>query len=373
MIVLLQNYKKTRRKPNIICIFAVHMAKERIEYIDAMRGFTMILVIYSHVCVFCFKEYLMAFNDTLFLFRMPCFFFISGWLFYKIGQVWNGKTVKQVVCNKFMVQVVPTFIFLALHERGQFFHQLGAVKGGYWFTFSLFIFFVIYILSSLVFRWSKYKDQWMLLVALLISLAASWYDVHYSKISSQLGWARSLLGFIGFMTWRYYLFFLMGTLVKKYFENFLQLTNRRGVFFVVVFTFFIIALSSRTEYWPWVYTRFALSGICGVVLVFTFFRKYSMWFTKERFLGRCLQYVGTRTLDIYLLHFFFLPESLLLYNRQILTYDNKMLEVGVVMGESLIVLVACLIASSIIRLSPFMAHYLFGVRQKSELCSEKVK
>ena len=340
------------------------MVKERIEYIDAMRGFTMIFVIYSHVCVFCFKEYLIAFNDILFLLRMPCFFFISGWLFYKIGRVWNRQTVKQVVCNKFMVQVVPTFIFLALHERSRFFHQLGAVKGGYWFTISLFIFFIIYILSSLAFRRSKHKDWWMLLGALLISLTASWYDVHYSRISNQLGWVRLFLGFIGFMTWRYYLFFLLGTLVKKHFDNFLLLTDHRGMFPFVVISFFVIALLPRTEYWFWVYIRFALSGICGMILVFTFFRKFASWFTKERFWGRSLQYIGTRTLDIYLLHFFFLPESMLFYNRKILTYDNKILEVGVVMGESLIVLVACLIASYFIRLSPFFAHYLFGVQRK---------
>ena len=162
------------------------MAKKRIEYIDAMRGFTMILVIYSHVCVFCFKDYFMAFNDVLFLLRMPCFFFISGWLFYKATRVWDQSTVKQVISNKFMVQIVPTFIFLALHERTNFFHQLGAVKGGYWFTFALFIYFVIYILSSLAFRRCKHRDLWMLLIALFISMSASWYDVHYQQISRQL-------------------------------------------------------------------------------------------------------------------------------------------------------------------------------------------
>ena len=205
------------------------MAKKRIEYIDAMRGFTMILVIYSHVCVFCFKDYFMAFNDVLFLLRMPCFFFISGWLFYKATRIWDQSTVKQVMSNKFMVQIVPTFIFLALHERTNFFHQLGAVKGGYWFTFALFIYFVIYILSSLAFRRCKHRDLWMLLIALFISMAASWYDVHYQQISCQLGWGRYALGFLSFMTWRYYLFFFLGTLVKKNFDKFLEWTDRREV------------------------------------------------------------------------------------------------------------------------------------------------
>ena len=100
-----------------------------------------------------------------------------------------------------------------------------------------------------------------------------------------------------------------------------------------------------------------------MVMVFTFFRYFASWFTKERVLGRGLQYVGTRTLDIYLLHFFFLPESMLLYNRQLLDYDSKWLEVSVVMGEALVVLACCLMASYIIRLSPFLAKYLFGVKK----------
>ena len=340
------------------------MAKERIQYIDAMRGFTMILVIYSHVCIFCFGENFIAFNDVLFLLRLPCFFMISGWLFYNATRVWDKTTVRQVIRNKFMVQIVPTFIFLALHERANFFHQLGAFKGGYWFTFALFIFFCLYILSSLAFRHSRHTDRWMLLTALVISSSASWYDVYYSRVAGNLGWGRDILGFLSFVTWRYYLFFFLGTRVKKYFNQFLEWTNRREVFFIVIVLFALMASLPRTDYWCWVYTRFALSGICGMVMVFTFFRYFASWFTKERILGRSLQYVGTRTLDIYLLHFFFLPESLLSYNRQLLTYNSKWGEIGVVMGEALVVLACCLMVSYILRLSPFLAKYLFGIQKK---------
>ena len=354
---MLQRYEK-------FCTFAIIMAKERIQYIDAMRGFTMILVIYSHVCVFCFKEYFMAFNNVLFLLRMPCFFMISGWLFYKATRVWDSVTVKQVVRNKFMVQIIPTFIFLALHERADFFHQLGAFKGGYWFTFALFVYFCLYILSSLLFQRTKYKDVWMFLVALVISVVAFWYDINYHRMGHQLGWGRELLGFIGFVTWRYYLFFYLGTVIKKYFNRFLRMTDSTVVILVIVGLFGVIACSPRFDDMFPAYMRFVVSGICGMVMVFTFFRKFASLFMKERMLGRSLQYIGTRTLDIYLLHFFFLPESMLLYNRQLLNYGNKFLEVAVVMGEALLVLAACLVASYVIRLSPFLGKYLFGVKDK---------
>lgn len=37
---------------------------KRIGYIDAMRGFTMILVVYSHVCGFCLGDRQMALNNA---------------------------------------------------------------------------------------------------------------------------------------------------------------------------------------------------------------------------------------------------------------------------------------------------------------------
>lgn len=54
------------------------MTKQRIEYLDAMRGFCMILVVYSHLGntntpdLFC--------NNVFLTFRMPLFFF-SEWIF----------------------------------------------------------------------------------------------------------------------------------------------------------------------------------------------------------------------------------------------------------------------------------------------------
>lgn len=80
-----------------------NLKKGRIEYIDAMRGFTMILVVYSHICNYCLGDKWMGFNDIFFLFRLPCFFFISGWLFgtYQAG---DSNSTMRVIKDKFMVQ-----------------------------------------------------------------------------------------------------------------------------------------------------------------------------------------------------------------------------------------------------------------------------
>ena len=67
-------------------------AGNRVEYIDALRGMTMILVVYSHVALWCFDNLNMAYNDVFMKFRMPTFFFISGWVFFKVDRIWNNDT-----------------------------------------------------------------------------------------------------------------------------------------------------------------------------------------------------------------------------------------------------------------------------------------
>ena len=336
------------------------MDNARIGYIDAMRGTTMVLVVFSHICAYCLGSRHLGFNDIFFLFRLPCFFFISGWLFYKAGRVWDADTIKAVVKKKFMVHIVPTFIFLLLLAPPPlFFTRLGAVKGGYWFTFALFEFFLLYILSI------RFWRKGSMAIAVLLSVAAFCYDVLYNRYFSSMGLLTKALGFLSFMTWRYYLFFFLGTLAKKHFDTFLRWTSHWWVVGGVVAGFAGIALSSSSGSIPLGYLVFAFGGILGMVMVFCLFRAHASFFSKEHAIGRCLQFVGTRTLDIYLLHYFFLPRFLLPWGKQLQAYNSPVLEFAVALILALAVTSLCLLASHVIRLSPFLAHYLFGVQRKS--------
>ena len=332
------------------------MATKRIEYIDAMRGFTMILVVYSHICHFCLGDSLLGYNGTFFLFRLPCFFFISGWLFEPVSQ----RPFRQIVHKKFMVQIVPTFIFLLiLAPPPEFFHQLGAVKGGYWFTFVLFEFFILYMLAVRLGR------RWMPWVVLVITISSFCYARYYNALETSakgvLVWIINLLGFMSVTLWRYFLFFCIGAWMRRHFDAFVKWTNKPAVILMITVVFFVIASTPHIDNLWYEILRFYLGGITGMWMVFTFFRLSASWLQKIH-LSKPLQYVGTRTLDIYLLHFFFLPRFLMPYADQLKAYDSHALEFLVIMGVSLIVLALTLLASYIIRLSPFLGHYLFGVK-----------
>ena len=238
------------------------MGKQRIAYIDAMRGFTMILVVFSHVCSMCFGDKSMGYNDVFYLFRMPCFFFISGWLF----NPFKG-TFSSVAKHKFMVQIIPTVIFLLLlAPPPMFFSKLGATKGGYWFTFVLFEYFIISMLSS------RYLKKWGLLLAIVISVSSYFYDAYYNRYFSQLSWFTDVVGFLSFKTWRFYLFFYLGILIKRHFDGFLRLTNKRYVLVAVIACFAVMVYLPHSEYVAISYLIFAIAGISGTIMVFTIFR-----------------------------------------------------------------------------------------------------
>ena len=335
------------------------MAKQRIEYIDAMRGFTMILVVFAHVCHFCFGDSRMGYNAVFILFRLPCFFMISGWLFESVAM----RPFKEVVKHKAMVQLLPTFIFLLLlAPPPEFFHQLGTLKGGYWFTFALFEYFILYMV---IIRISK---NWSFLFAIAITIATYVYARYFDSIrSSAEGYQLWIIDFGGFMsvtTWRLFIFFYLGAWVKRHFDSFIQWTIKPVVVAFITITFFLIASTSHHDNLLFEMFRFYGGGITGMVMVFTFFRLSASWLQKIH-ISKQLQYVGTRTLDIYLLHYFFLPRFLMSYTSTLKVYDSQFLEFLVILAVSLVVLILSLGASYVIRLSPFLAHYLFGVKATS--------
>ena len=121
--------------------------KQRIEYLDAMRGFTMILVVFSHIllCTFQMPEASgFSFNDIFVTFRMPLFYFLSGFLMFKPDRFKNLNGTIDFIKKKFVVQIIPTVIF-SLVFCLVFAKTYGGLlndtaKHGFWFTYTLFFY-----------------------------------------------------------------------------------------------------------------------------------------------------------------------------------------------------------------------------------------
>ena len=339
-------------------------SSKRIEYIDALRGFTMILVVLYHVSGYCagIVGDVPNYHHYLQQIRMPLFFLISGFVMYKVDTVWNLKYIVDFLRKKFVVQILSTFLFFTLYI-----HFMGAdfiisvrdlFKRGYWFTYILFLYYIFYsIIRSLC---QRDKDF------IIIAVAVFFYIINWPPLFNAIPLSDSIKAILSMPFWYYFCFFLLGTLLKKRFVFIQSLLDKWILITLCILVYFLLNIYQDVipSNGPigvivgWVKT------ITGMVIVFTFFRKNQSSFTKEKILGRSLQYIGRRTLDVYLLHYFFIPYNLGKIVRIFKDYPMPAVEFAFSLVIALIIIAFCLLIGNVVRLSPTLAHLLFGVKKK---------
>lgn len=336
--------------------------KNRIEYIDAMRGFTMILVVFGHILSYGYGGFPnVTFQNIFVLFRMPLFFFVSGFVFYKSTRTWTFQETGSFLKQKFLVQIIPTSIFLFINcwiFNSSFYEAItNSHKGGYWFTITLFEFFLTYSLISLL---KIKKNEWI-----LFTIALFYILIGLGPVRLYLERIGLDYGILSIIQLRYFIYFLFGIFIRKHFEDFISVLDNKYYSAIIIVSFFLLGLAINKEEWSHD-IRGGLAGIAGllgIMTVFGFFKRYQHSFLKEKRMGCYLQYIGRRTLDIYLLHYFFIPRNLHFMNHWFNEYANPSLEFLISLLLSIWVIILCLIVSNILRASDFLANILFGVKK----------
>ncbi len=344
---------------------------KRIEFIDAMRGFTMILVVLCHVAGFCLgiENDIPSIHPFLYEFRMPTFFFISGFVLYKADQIWSAKNVLLFLKKKFPVQIITTIIFFStfLYVNGISLTEgvFNESKHGYWFTYTLFLYFVAYTISQYFFQLlnlsGRIKDILTISLGLVFYLLFSVDSIFYAlPINSQFK------DFLSMHHWGYYLFFTIGTLFKKHFTTIQYLLDEKPVILTSLIVFFILNIFRPRMMSSHINIFNLLTAISGIVLLFSFFRKHETIFSKEKMIGKSLQLIGRKTLDIYLLHYFLLPLNLYAHTAFLRETPMPLIELIISLLISLGIICGCLLISAILRMSPCTAYYLFGVKKTKQ-------
>ena len=332
-----------------------------------MRGFTMILVVVSHVLGSYHCDAINSYTTLFKCFRMPLFFFISGWVLYKKDVIWDCPFLKSFLKKKFLVQIIPTAIFMSvvLLRRSEItWKSFDYFKSGYWFTIALFEYFVIYSFfraTSRLIQKNRYEDQIVLLSGLLI------YLLYYCLLVSDedTSTKAKIINYIGIQQWCYYIFFCIGTLVKKYYNSFVELSDQHFIITIVLILFFCISIFFNQLSIPlWNTIKFLTLGTTGIFIVLTFFRRNEANFKNDHKIGFGLQYIGRRTLDIYLLHYFFLPGDLSSLGAFLERNGSPVVEFVISLLLASITISICLVVSNVLRMSPFLATYLFGANVK---------
>lgn len=333
---------------------------KHIDYIDAMRGVAMLLVVYYHIingalfidsefCNFCVR------------FRMPLFFFISGFLSYTT--IFTADLLKRRSYNRFFGQLLPTivfcfiYIFISGHSiESVFFDQ---TKLGYWFTIAMFEVYIIYAFVSFILakRHVSNKIKCIVFIALIVfsHLCMSLITRYAPDIFQNKLWTLTSIG-QGLVYFKYFLF---GVLCKMCNRQFFALIDSKiGVSLLMIL--FVILLFVETP------ISLALQGFLGATIVFTLFRYYNHIFSKESFVGRNLIFIGKQTLEIYLIHF------ILLFGIQGLNQnddfiklisENSILEVRFVSILSFLLICLSIIIASVFKISPILHSLLFGFKK----------
>ena len=341
-------------------------AKKRIGYIDAMRGFTIMLVVLQHVVSICYEpEELHTAYQSLQQVRMPLFFLISGFLFFKTDKVWNPAGVAGFLKKKVTVQILSPTIFMLLYflYMGIGFKEgiLNKSKCGYWFTYTLFQFFIIFITTQVIFRLLKLKDKYydtaILLSGFLVCIISLESTHEYSF------WNRNLTYFLGTGKWDLYIFFVIGTVVKKYFTDFEKLLKNKLT--LLLCALLLIVININRDYLINLIDYYVLQFACGtisILFLFSIFRNLENQLSQERRAGKIMQFIGCRTLDIYLIHFFLVYSE---FGRSIIDIElsNNILQIIYIIFITTITVALALFISSILRLNTTVGNFLFGSKK----------
>lgn len=367
-----KNFTPTRKKMNQTNIggqkscqdLPIKSNSKRIEYIDALRGFTIILVIYAHVYYVWRNSPIgnssFDFNHIFVSFRMPLFFFISGFVLFKENIFRTKQSVSSFLTKKAKVQILPTLFFLVIYmyifQKGTMEIIGSPFKGGYWFTLILFAYFYMYSIGDYLLSVLRFNTKQRLMVLFATSLIIYVLCTNPVLVGGRMAHILSLSQF------RYFCFFVFGTIVKFQYDKVKDLFKNNYVSTSIVLGFLISTLIAETvrinSEWVMQTLKF-IQSYCGVLLVFMFFEKNQNWCSKDTKIGNWLQYVGKRILDIYLIHYFFLPSHWSFID------GNPTLNFFICLFMAILVLIMSIVTSNLLRCSDFLTEWLFGRKKKS--------
>ena len=346
---------------------------KRIGYIDALRGLTMILVVFSHIYI----PNTTPLNQFLINIRMPLFFFISGFLSFRIVQSWSGNETLSRLRSKVRTMIIPALtvglIYTAIY-RGELYLYFFThpTHKGYWFTLALFNMLLIYYVA----RWLQERrnkttlpqfTRRLHIIALILLMVCSDMSI--------LGDADEILTLS--FTFRYLHFFVFGLVCscnREWFEGIFSKSIKMGVIVLGLFLLSWVVIWGKCNI-DIVLTYIdaktfnivkailvAIIGYCGIITIFGFFRHFGEFFSENKFIGKPLQFVGRNTLDVYLIHYFLLLNMPTFLYPYIAGTDNVLISLVVGVSVAAIIVAVSLLISRVLRLSDHVAYYILGAR-----------
>jgi fucose 4-O-acetylase-like acetyltransferase len=190
--------------------------KQRLDYIDQIKGIAIILVVIGHIIQFNFEK---GHTNSVFMiiysFHMPLFFFISGYIGFKTVKVDDFKSFKVALVKKMISLVIPLIIWSLLVDIFFFSSEWNSItingmlntllNPNLWFLKVLFEIYVLYLFFTWVSSiYNKKNKLWLdLFFFIFVLIMASFYSYICNKgLFSTLFLSSS--------------FFFLGVFISKY-------------------------------------------------------------------------------------------------------------------------------------------------------------
>lgn len=337
----------------------------RLGYIDAIRGFAMLLVVYGHVNFFSFKitPYIGEITEAI---QMPLFFFISGYVAYKADSKYSAELVLVKLWDRFKMMIIPAIVmglsytYLVLGRTAYDF-SFEIMKYGYWFTFSLF---TMNVISLLIFWITQNKNRLTLIWILVITSVILWC-LKYLCINNNIFIFLDKTTCL-WHTLTHFPFFILGVIISMYRSEYERVVSASGAINTLLIIFFATAFLLMPQISA-LDIDLPLGGVLGLVIGFSgslivLNLSLSHKDYVESGVGRFFQFVGRRSLEIYLLHYFLLPD--LTYAAEYMDTSSTIIGLSISVLVSMLIIAACLMIGNVIRLSPFLSSVLLGVKIK---------
>lgn len=279
------------------------MQNHRLKYFDALRGVAIILVVFSHFVVYDIsfsKPSLINHINNFFLsFRMPLFFFISGFFVY--SSKYNLHLLKKRCFNRICSQIYPTIILgsiccVCFFNSDFSFLYTREAKLGFWFTIVVAeMFFIVVPLLMLLGSNTWFAKQKHSLTICIYSIVII-LVVKTIKIFSPIS-IVNLFGLNYILC--YFIYFVIGILFRVNYNNLISFITNKYLAITCFFTYFVFMF-----YINFSFVSFIKAILAIIFIHFIAYKAFNYKRILEHIISKALINIGTMTLEIYLLHTF---------------------------------------------------------------------
>lgn len=345
--------------------------KQRLIYIDVLRGLCIFVVIYTHVIGFGMANAYpkTVIHDFLTSFFLIMFYFISGMMSYKEGMLTDYRSLISFGWKKIRTLLIPSICVMGGYNLIVD-HSLSTMLAPWnlwvtWFTYVLF--FIAIIFGGCIYLVSKCKWKWITNICLIVVAGICYVLSRRNYADSQF----DMIFRIGAIL--YYLpYFFLGTLCKRN-PKWLQWLENKSIYTFAICLLMLVAFSVKA-------TPLCVRNVLVILSVYFVVKSFTesvMACCDNTWLDglnrRCINFfkvLGQHSLEIYFVHFlllFSMPSCVGSYLNQ-LSADNcwwghssvGFVEFCIVGSISAIIAVFSIFFAKIIGQIPYLNQLLFG-------------